>query len=237
MSQFRAKAWRNFLSPEIALISVPREKVRVCGPFEETISPLLHRLRVGPSASGRVVIPCLTAQLPAIYENFGTDAIRIYSKELRGQRQASLRSLSLPKEFDFPYHIKLAVAYTITGSLRTISPWTAILSIEVSDLLQKLLPRDIWVFREVASVCSAQDDFDLARHLSVLVRENLEERACELGQSLIICGALAERALNQVVCNALRLFKLNSVEKTKAWFRRQVLLYPISGFAQAVKLT
>jgi hypothetical protein len=85
--------------------------------------------------------------------------------------------------------------------------------------LGKLLPDEFWVFNEVASLSGSQENFSEARHFSCLIREDLEIRANRQGEALVVASALAERDVENYSTNAERVFKLDSVDKKKAWFR------------------
>jgi siderophore synthetase component len=131
-----------------------------------------------------------------------------------------MRTVTISPELGFPYHLKLALACQITSALRTITPWTACGGLEVSELLQKLLPSDLWVFNEAAAVCGSQEDFNEAKHLSCILREDLESRATASGETLILAAALAQRPVNDSRSHAERVFGLDTLKKRVDWFRR-----------------
>jgi len=108
----------------------------------------------------------------------------------------------------------------MTSALRTITPWTACAGREISDLICKLVPEDLWVFREAAAVVGSQDDFDEAKHLACILREDLEIRARERGETLIVAAALAQKSPADGLSYAERLFRLDTVEKKKLWFKK-----------------
>jgi len=207
------------LSPNIIFLSVSRSQIRVSGPFESTLNALLFQLGIPEPASDRITIPTLAQQQPAIVSRF-PDVYSVGSD--RGFAQASMRTVSLRPELQFKYHLKLALACQITSALRTITPWTALGAPAVSDLLAELLPADLWVFREVASVTGAQTDFDDAKHLSCILREDLEFRARSQGESLIIASALSQPRVYSNKTHAESIFDLRNREQKIAWFRRYV---------------
>lgn len=119
-----------------------------------------------------------------------------------------------------PYHLKLSLACKITSALRTITPWTACIGPEVGDLLVNVLPEDLWVCKEVASITGSSHDFDTAKHLSCVLREDLEPRAATLNETLIPAGALAETDVQTgSICHAERVFSLDTLDKRKEWLR------------------
>lgn len=69
-----------------------------------------------------------------------------------------------------------------------------------------------------------QQDFEKAKLITCLLREDLEPRAREQGQAFIVAAALAESGVDTGVSHAERVFKLDTVEKRKTWFRRLYIL-------------
>jgi siderophore synthetase component len=132
-----------------------------------------------------------------------------------------MRTLTLRPELNFRYHLKLSLACQITSALRTITPWTALGGAEVSELLGKLLPPDMWLFEEVAAVTGAQEDFSDAKHFSCILREDLELRANAQGESLIIASAFSQLPVDgfeEGTAHAQALIPLEGGER-KEWFR------------------
>ncbi|EAQ88722.1 hypothetical protein CHGG_05341 [Chaetomium globosum CBS 148.51] len=154
----------------------------------------------------------------------GTDAIRVGSSELYGLHQASMRTISIP---DFPFHVKMALSFTITSARRTMTPWTTRMCIEVSRLLQDIAdPELLWIALKRAAACSANRDFEAAKHLSVMLREDPEPRARELGQCLVLPAALFELRSEDRVAPVVELFNLEpTLEARKNWFRNYARLY------------
>ena len=213
------------LNPNITFLSIPRTSLRISGPFERLLRPLLRRLQIPEPASDRIVVPCLTQQLPSILSRFA-DVVAMFTSQC-AHAQASMRTVTISPELDFPYHLKLALACQITSALRTITPWTACGGLAVSELLQKLLSPDLWVFKEAAAVCGSQADFNEAKHLSCILREDLEARATASGETLILAAALAQRSVNDSRSNAERVFALDTLQKRQDWFRRYVFPYAL----------
>ncbi|KAL4955992.1 ferric iron reductase FhuF-like transporter-domain-containing protein [Aspergillus filifer] len=179
----------DMLSPKIIFLSVPRPQIRTSGPFEDLLGDLLVKLEITNCSEKRIIVPCLSQQIPSITSRFlGVHKIGF----ARASAQASLRTVTLPPHLGFNYHLKLSLACRITSALRTITPWTALGGAEVSALLERLLPPDLWVFKEVAAVTGAQANFDDAKHLSCILREDLELRANQQGEALIIASAFSQ---------------------------------------------
>ncbi|GAT25938.1 hypothetical protein RIB2604_02005180 [Aspergillus luchuensis] len=67
---------------------------------------------------------------------------------------------------------------------------------QVGKILQSLLPQDLWIFEEAASVTGAQEDFDKACQLTCIIRKSLEKRAADIGETLIPVAGLLQRPFN-----------------------------------------
>ncbi|KAJ0415704.1 ferric iron reductase FhuF-like transporter-domain-containing protein [Aspergillus carlsbadensis] len=217
-----AEIW-DMLSPEVIFLSVPRSQLRVSGPFEHLLGDLLTNLNIPPAPNDRIIVPGLAQQAPSIASRFHD--VHVVGSE-RASAQASMRTLTLRPELGFKYHLKLSLACQITSALRTITPWTALGGAEVSELLEKLLPPDMWLFKEVAAVTGAQADFHDAKHFSCILREDLELRANAQGESLILASAFSqlpvarfEEAKGKAHAEALL---PSGREERKEWFRSYV---------------
>lgn len=209
------------LKPTLAFISVPRTDLRVTGHFEQELQPLLERLEIPGITSDRVIVPCLSQQLPSIHQRFPNATVLKLIEDC-ADAQASMRTLTLRPELEFNYHLKFSLACQITSALRTITPWTTCSGPVQSELLEKLLPNDLWVFREVAAVTGSQEDFNDARHLSCILRDSLETRARENDETLIIAAALAQKPSGDGRTYAEILYRLETISQKKEWFQRSV---------------
>ncbi|CAE6342302.1 unnamed protein product [Rhizoctonia solani] len=215
----------KLLEAEVIIISVPRTRIHLDGPFEASMKPLLDKIGIVPAPADRVLLPCFAEQLPAVHAYFGTDAEKVLSKtKLHGQRQVSMRTVSIP---DFQLHVKMALSYTITSATRTMTPWTARMCIEVSQLLQDITSGSdlLWIARKMATACSADPDFEKAKHLSVMLREDLEPKARELGQCLVLPATLFEIGGEDRVAYVLRVFDLFTIDARKNWFLNHTRTY------------
>ena len=212
----------EMLTPPLAFLSVPREDMRLTGSFESLIQPLLDILSIPPTSSDRIIVPCLSRQLPSVFQRFPR-AIHLETITDCADAQASMRTLTLRPECHFGYHLKLSLACQITSALRTITPWTTCGGPVQTDLLEKFLPEDLWVFREVAAVSGAQENFGDARHLSCILRDDLEARAWEENESLVIAAALAQQPYGSDRTYAEILYGLETTIQKQEWFRGFVL--------------
>ena len=214
-----------FMTPEITLVSVPKSCVTVSGPFEALMKPLLDRLNVPASSDDRVITPCMTRQMPAIQQRLGDCMIPLQHSPIFALSQASIRTVQLPSDLEFPFNLKLAFAVVITGQLRTISHWTAQVSIEASQLLKKLVPSNLWIIGEVAAITGSLDEPDDSRHLTCLLREDIQQRAKDENQCLIVAGALGEADYKTMQSHAERLFGLDTLARKKSWFRTYAAIF------------
>lgn len=140
--------------------------------------------------------------------------------------QASMRTLTLRPEFNFPYHIKLSIACQITSDVRAIRPCQTLGGQLVRKQLHKFFPPNLWWFNEVASVSGSQtaqgdtqENEDKARHIGSILREDLEARANANNEALIIAGSLAQQPANDHRTHAEIVFGLETVEQKQNWVK------------------
>ena len=212
-------------NPRILFVSVPRSFMITVGPFENILGPLIKEngIEVTEVLEDRIIIPCLRRQLPAIVQQLGPAITVVPSAVLYGKAQSSLRTISLPSSSVFQYDLKLALACNVSSALRTITPWTALVGPEISNILDNALPSDMWVCHEIAAATGSATNFDKAKHCSVLIRENLEAKARARGENLIVSAALSERGADSQVCHAERVFGLQNETQKEIWFRKSVI--------------
>ncbi|KAJ5947177.1 hypothetical protein N7466_000192 [Penicillium verhagenii] len=209
------------LKPSLAFVSVPRTDLRVTGQFEQELQPLLERLDIPKTSSDRVIVPCLCQQLPSIHQRFpAAIVLKLVTDSV--EAQASLRTLSVRPELGFKYNLKLSLACQITSALRTITPWTTCGGPIQTEILEKLLPDDMWVFREVAAVSGSQEDFNDARHFACILRDSLQSRAEENDETLIITAGFAQKPSGDSRTYAEILYGLETICQKKEWFQRYV---------------
>ncbi|PIA89487.1 hypothetical protein CB0940_06892 [Cercospora beticola] len=217
LAELSSRDLPSLLKPQLSIIAVDSLSVRVTGPFRNLMAPLLRCFQLPPILAHEIAIPCLTRQLPVIKEYHKSTRVLI-EHAVVGDAQASIRTVSLGRETDFPYDMKMSLAFTITSVLRTITPWSACLNPELSNVLEDLLSEDLWLCKEVATVTGAQSDFEHeAKYISCVLRENHEVRAKALGQKLIIAAALAEKPYDATECHAALLFDLHTIEEKLQW--------------------
>ncbi|GAB1218113.1 hypothetical protein ATERTT37_007364 [Aspergillus terreus] len=110
----------------------------------------------------------------------------------------------------------------ITSALRTITPWSAQGGPIVTEILDGFLPSELWTFKEVASVTGSQTDFDDAKHLSCILRDDLEERARANNEVLVLAAALTQSPPGTSQPYAEILFNLRTISEKQEWFREYV---------------
>ncbi|OAA35706.1 Aerobactin siderophore biosynthesis, IucA/IucC [Beauveria brongniartii RCEF 3172] len=215
----------GLLSPELSFLSVPRSELRVTGPFEELLKPLLKLLGVpaDPEKPGHIIVPCFTRQLPSITPLY-PQARRVQSVPECCRAQISVRSISFKPEINFPHHLKLSLFVQITSGLRNVKPWGAVLGPVLGKLLPNLLPPDLWIFEEPASITGLQDDFDDAGKISCVIRK-LPEHLAENADEVLIPGAgLYQKPFGEDQTYMEILFGLDGLQKKQAWFRKYAAL-------------
>lgn len=92
----------------------------------------------------------------------------------------------------------------------------------MTSFVKSIVPPELWVFGEIAAVTGSQDDLSEARFLTCILRENLENRAQQNGEALIIVSALMERPMNGCQTYAEILFKLETTLDKMRWLEESV---------------
>ncbi|KAH7182252.1 IucC family-domain-containing protein [Fusarium flagelliforme] len=184
------------------------------------MEPLLNLMGVlSPyDQSECTVVPCLEKHLPALL-HFFPSAKLIKTVTDRTVAQAAIRTVSVP---GYTYDLKLSLACIITSALRVLPCWSAEAAPLMTRLLKKLIPQDLWLFSEISAVTGSQEDTSEARYITCILRENLELRAVDNNESLVLAAALLERPQGGSRTYAEMLFGLKTPEDKLTWFRRYV---------------
>ncbi|KAJ5109264.1 hypothetical protein N7456_005939 [Penicillium angulare] len=228
----------ELLSPELTFITVPRSDLKVAGPFEELIEPLLKSLGVPtkPEVPGHIIVPCFTRQLPSILPLY-PQARRIQSVPDTCRAQISMRSVTFKPELDYPHHIKMSLFVQITSGLRLIKPTGAAFGPTILKMLPDLLPPDLnlWWFAEPASITGKQDNYVDAGQISCLVRR-LPEQLADNPEEVLIPGAgIMQKPFNEDRSYMELLFGLDDLKKKQDWFRKYTVLLLSSILPPLVK--
>ncbi|PYH68019.1 uncharacterized protein BO88DRAFT_368042 [Aspergillus vadensis CBS 113365] len=209
----------ELLEPELSFLSLPRSEMKTFGPYTSLLKPLLEQLGIpSPESPDRVVVPCFTRQLPSILPLF-PDARHVGAVRRCCRAQISMRTISFLPDVGSPLHLKLSLNCQITSGPRTITPWTAALSPALSTALRTLLPQDLWIFEDAASITGGQDDFDKARHLTCIIRKSPEMQAEELGETILPVAGLFQKPYNDSRTYMEIMFGLDDVQKKQTWLR------------------
>ncbi|PYH34612.1 uncharacterized protein BO87DRAFT_435878 [Aspergillus neoniger CBS 115656] len=126
------------LEPELSFLCVPKSDMKVFGPFQSLLDPLITSLGIPKpdDTINEIVIPCFSRQLPAITPLFPKARI-LRAVQNRCRAQLSMRTVSMmPDVGGSPLHLKLSLNCQITSRLRTISPDAAALAPAVGKILQ-----------------------------------------------------------------------------------------------------
>ncbi|KAE8136499.1 hypothetical protein BDV38DRAFT_293907 [Aspergillus pseudotamarii] len=206
----------DMLNPGLSFVILPRSSARVFGPFEDLVRPLGELLKVDLSTTeDKIIVPCLSQHLPSL-QNFFPEAEIVASVPHCAQAQASIRSVSVP---GYGFDIKFSLACLITSALRVLPCWSAAAAPSITSVLKRLFPPDLWVFGEVAAITGSQENASEARHLTCILRENMEAKANNRDETLILASALMEKPFGRGITYAEILFDLTTVEQKLKWFQ------------------
>ncbi|EPS42535.1 hypothetical protein H072_3486 [Dactylellina haptotyla CBS 200.50] len=208
----------RILNPSISIISLPRSDVSIYGEFEALIRPLLKSFGVECSTSDeRIIIPYHAEQVPAILTEF-PDARVIKTMAGRARAQSSTRTVSIE---GYPLDLKFSLAVRIGTVFRQFGNSDALFGVRMSKWLRNIVPDNLWVFEEVASISGNEEKkgFYPARRLACVLRESLISRADERNETLILPAALIDRPYGESRTYAEIVFGLHTKEQKLAWFR------------------
>ncbi|KAE8357410.1 hypothetical protein BDV27DRAFT_164547 [Aspergillus caelatus] len=188
----------DMLNPGLSFVILSRSSACVFGPFEDLLRPLRELLKVEISTTeDKIIVPCLSQHLPSLH-NFFPEAEIVASVPHCAQAQASIRSVSVP---GYGFDIKFSLACLITSALRVLPCWSAAAASSITPVLMKLFPPDLW---------------------TCILRENMEAKANERDETLILASALMEKPFGRDITYAEILFDLTTVEQKLKWFQSYV---------------
>ncbi len=189
--------------------------------------------------------------LPVHEWQYNHSLTAIYEKEIKagiivlldginidGGASSSFRTI-FPKQSNMP-SLKLAVNSQMTSTIRSISPQTAMNSLEFSKMMKKILDKEpslesFCPINEVAGYSFRSTNTDKARNLTVVIRENLETQldrdelaipGCSLYNTSPISGKVLLIELVERYCSAC---KFNIKEGTVS-FLKDYLSIVIPGY-------
>ncbi|RHZ55280.1 hypothetical protein Glove_417g64 [Diversispora epigaea] len=189
----------DFENPLIRFVSVSRDKVNILGSFEKKLLDLINIMSPKPNIlsvdDNKILIPIHELQLPMIKEKFSYVEILPEKYSIRAKSFANLRTVifpNLPKR-----SFKLPLAMRLTSAIRTISPWSAYLGTALLPILEKLIVNKniLRITYEKSCVISKEQDFDVAKHLACIMREDgVDDR--DESEKVILGASLVERDEN-----------------------------------------
>jgi len=86
-----------------------------------------------------------------------------------------------------------------------------------------VIPHDLWLCGEVAAVTGSQPNRVEAQYITCILQENLEDRAEESNEYLILVAALLERPRGGTKTYAEILFNLITTNDKVVWLKRYLL--------------
>ncbi|KID85221.1 Aerobactin siderophore biosynthesis, IucA/IucC [Metarhizium guizhouense ARSEF 977] len=193
----------GMLNPGISFVTVPRTShfgISVAG------------------SQGNTTVPCLTQHLPALLHYF-PEAELIKTVPNCAVAQGAMRTVSVP---GFAYDVKFSLACLVTSALRVLPCWSADAAPKLTCLLKEISPPNLWIVGEIAAVTGNQQDMAEARYMTCILRENLESRAKQNNEALILSSALMEKPTGGSRTYAEVLFDLHTTADKVRWFKSHV---------------
>lgn len=190
--------------PRVRLVAIPRESAVVRGNYEELSKGLVDELL---SAGGgdaealrnqynnHVFIAIHELQIPNVEEKFNDTIIFPEQHCIPVEALASLRSVARPDILP-GLSVKLCLGVKISSALRTVTPFTTYFGPGFSyDVVPKIsYDRDIlYVERELGTVSYNNEDTDISKHCSSVIREAIEYTEEFKDDLFVPCGALVEK--------------------------------------------
>ncbi|KAJ2161472.1 hypothetical protein GGF46_001411 [Coemansia sp. RSA 552] len=196
----------DLFSLSLAFVAVPRSEMRVEGMFEEFLNPLYSHASAGSELGDarpyildhvdrarELVLPAHPFHVPAILKMF--PFARLLPFSVPASAQASIRTVCPKTPDPLGFDLKLPLGIKVSSALRTISPWSAFVGPRITEVIPKILhgaPVEgaLLIAGEPASAVSTNPDFDIAKYLSCIVREDPEHICCPRGERVILAAAL-----------------------------------------------
>ncbi|KAJ1933903.1 hypothetical protein FBU59_005873, partial [Linderina macrospora] len=218
----------------LAFVAVPRSQLNVEGDFEKLLAPLYS---AADSDDGKnqyildftdqateLVMPVHPMHLPAVKSMF--EFVRVLPFSAPAEAQASLRTVCPTAFTPLGYDIKLPLGIKVSSALRTISPWSTFVGPRITDVIPKILDgapvQDaLLISGEPASAVSNNQDFDIAKYLSCVIRDDPEYICRPRGERVILAAALTNFNA-QGVSMAVEQWSLDTVDKRRAFLRSYV---------------
>ncbi|KAG0333971.1 hypothetical protein BG000_008756, partial [Podila horticola] len=200
----RVKPETNMSNPTLMLVSMPADAVVVSGEFLTIMAKLLPTDMV---PIGRVPVLVHPLQVPNVVSMFPEATFHPFT--LSALAQASLRTVVIPEFLNYAF--KLPVGIKITSAMRTISPWTTFIGPRLIPILDRIIPKSnvLKYAAEHGSVSARSSDFDTAKHLACIIRDDFSAILREQNEAVIVCAALTEHP-NGNVARVIKICNLNT---------------------------
>ncbi|KAJ2561846.1 hypothetical protein GGH12_003642 [Coemansia sp. RSA 1822] len=225
----------DLFSLQLAFIAVPRSKMQIEGMLEELMEPLYRHANVNPDAedcasqyildhvdrSQELIIPAHPVHVPAILKLF--DFVRVLPFSVPAAAQASIRTVCPEAFVPLGYDLKLPLGIKVSSALRTISPWSTFVGPRITQAIPKILQRApvegaLLIAGEPASAVSNNPDFDIAKYLSCVIREDPEHICRPLGERVILAAALTDYS-EDGESTVIKQWKLKTVDQRREFLQ------------------
>ncbi|KAG0249470.1 hypothetical protein BG011_009271 [Mortierella polycephala] len=197
----RVKPETNTSKPTLMLVSMPADAVVVSGEFLTIMAKLLPTDMV---PIGRVPIFVHPFQVPNVVSMFPEATFHPFT--VSALAQSSLRTVIIPELLNHAF--KFPVGITVTSAMRTISPWTTFMGPRLTPILDRIIPKSnvLKYTAEHSSVSAKNSNFNIAKHLACVIRDDFSATLREQNEAVIVCAALTERPDGDVariikICN------------------------------------
>ncbi|KAF9964682.1 hypothetical protein BGZ70_006094 [Mortierella alpina] len=172
----------------LRLVSMPADAVVVSGEYLVVMAKLVPADMV---PIGRVPILVHPLQVPNVVSKFSEATFHPFT--VPALAQSSLRAVILPGLCGFAFKIPFSIK--LTSSLRTCSPWSTSIGPSLARVLDRIVPKSnvLRIAAEHSTVRSKHSDFDIAKHLACIIRDEFDAALRERNEAVIVCAALTER--------------------------------------------
>ncbi|KAJ1662217.1 hypothetical protein IW140_006104 [Coemansia sp. RSA 1813] len=224
----------DFFHLKLAFVAVPRSEVRVEGRLEELLDTLYRNAELEGKGEQRsqyildyinreteLVLPVHPFHMPAVLEMFAF--ARQLPFAVSAEAQASLRTVCPSVLVPLGYDIKLPLGIKVSSALRTITPWSTYVGPRITHVIPDILremdaSEPLLIAGEPASAVSTNPDFDIAKYLSCVIRED-PDHICRLrGQRAILAAALTNFN-DDGTSTVIQQWKLDTREKRCAFLK------------------
>ncbi|KAJ2901923.1 hypothetical protein GGI21_004625, partial [Coemansia aciculifera] len=211
----------------LTFVAVPRSQLRIEGELEMLLAMLYDSATADDGSgsslldwtdsSSEVVMPVHPLHVPAVLKLF--PFVRQLPFTVPAQAQASLRTVCPQALAPLGYDIKLPLGIKTSSALRTISPWSTYIGPRVTEVIPAILcnaPVEdaLLIAGEPASAVSINPDYDVAKYLSCVIRNDPEYICRSRGERAIIAAALTN-SNDDGTSSVVSQWGLDTVEKRR----------------------